>query len=68
MVQQVRGTVGISADGAGDQPVGSRDVNVLDDWTQVWSAPTAGHQSTGKASSDIPAFEAVPEKTRRAEF
>ena len=62
------GTVGISGDGAGDQPVGSPDVKVLDGWTQVWSAPTGGHQSTGKPSSDASAFEAVPEKTRRTEF
>ena len=36
------GTVVISGDGAGDQAVGSPDVNVLDGWTQVWSAPTGG--------------------------
>ncbi len=36
------GTVEISGDGAGDQTVGSPDVNVLDGWTQVWSAPTGG--------------------------
>jgi hypothetical protein len=36
------GTVVISGDGAGDQSVGSPDVNVLDGWTQVWSAPTGG--------------------------
>ena len=36
------GTVVISGDGAGDQTVGSRDVNVLDGWAQVWSAPTGG--------------------------
>src|SRR5437660_9775471 len=36
------GTVVISGDGAGDQTVGSPDVNVLDGWTQVWSAPTGG--------------------------
>ena len=29
------GTVVISGDGAGDQTVGSPDVNVLDGWTQV---------------------------------
>ena len=33
------GTVVISGDGAGDQTVGSPDVNVLDGWTLVWSAP-----------------------------
>ena len=36
------GTVVISGDGAGDPTVGSPDVNVLDGWTQVWSAPTGG--------------------------
>jgi hypothetical protein len=36
------GTVVISGDGAGDQTVGSPDVNVLDGWAQVWSAPTGG--------------------------
>jgi len=36
------GTVVMSGDGAGDQTVGSPDVNVLDGWTQVWSPPTGG--------------------------
>ena len=36
------GTVEISGDGAGDQAVGSPEVNVLEGWTQVWSAPTGG--------------------------
>jgi hypothetical protein len=36
------GTVAISGDGAGDQTVGSPDVNVLDGWTQVGSAPIGG--------------------------
>ena len=36
------GTVVISGDGAGDQTVGSLDVNVLVGWMQVWSAPTGG--------------------------
>jgi len=36
------GTVAISGDGAGDQTVGSPDVNVLDGWMQVRSAPTGG--------------------------
>ena len=36
------GTVVIPGDGAGDQTVGSPDVNVLNGWTQVWSAPTGG--------------------------
>ena len=35
-------TVVISGGGAGDQSAGSPDVNVLDGWTQVWSAPTGG--------------------------
>jgi hypothetical protein len=36
------GTVVISGDGAGDQTVGSPDVDVLDGWTQVWSARQEG--------------------------
>src|SRR5215467_7862985 len=36
------GTVVISGDGAGDQAVESPEVNALDGWTQVWSAPTGG--------------------------
>ena len=36
------GTVVISGDGAGDQTVGSPDVNALVGWMQVWSAPTGG--------------------------
>ena len=36
------GTVVISGDGAGDQAVGSPEVNALDGRTQVWSAPTGG--------------------------
>ena len=36
------GTIVISGDGAGDQTVGSPDVNVLVGRTQVWSAPTGG--------------------------
>ena len=36
------GTVDISGDGAGDQAVGSPDVNALEGRTQVRSAPTGG--------------------------
>ena len=36
------GTVAISGEGAGDQTVGSPEVNALDGWTQVRSAPTGG--------------------------
>jgi hypothetical protein len=36
------GAAVISGDEAGEQTVGSPDVNVLDGWTQVWSAPTGG--------------------------
>src|SRR5215471_7291106 len=36
------GTVVISGDGAGDQAVESPEVNALDGWAQVWSAPTGG--------------------------
>jgi hypothetical protein len=36
------GTVVISGGGKGDQAVGSPDVNALEGWTKVWSAPTGG--------------------------
>ena len=36
------GTVVISGDDKGDQAVESPEVNALDGWTQVWSAPTGG--------------------------
>ena len=36
------GTVVISGDGAGDQAVGSPDVNVLVGWVRIRSAPTGG--------------------------
>ena len=36
------GTVVISGDGKGDRTVGSPEVNALDGWTEVWSAPTGG--------------------------
>jgi hypothetical protein len=36
------GTVVISGDGAGDQTIESPEVNVLDGWMQIWSAPTGG--------------------------
>ena len=36
------GTVVISGDGAGDQTIESPEVNVLDGWIQIWSAPTGG--------------------------
>ena len=36
------GTVVISGDGAGDQTVGSPDVNVLVGRMKIWSAPTGG--------------------------
>jgi len=36
------GTVVISDDGAGDQTVGSSEVNVLVGWMRIWSAPTGG--------------------------
>jgi hypothetical protein len=40
------GTVVISGDGAGDQTVESPEVNVLDGWMQIWSAPNKeGKQS-----------------------
>jgi hypothetical protein len=32
----------ISGGGAGDQTVGSPEVNVLVGWMQIWSAPTGG--------------------------
>ena len=36
------GTVGISGGGAGDQTVGSPEVNALVGWVQIWPAPTGG--------------------------
>jgi hypothetical protein len=36
------GTVVISGDGAGDQTIESPEVNVLDGWMRIWSAPTGG--------------------------
>jgi hypothetical protein len=36
------GTVVISGDGAGDQTVGSPEVNVLDGWVKTQSAPRGG--------------------------
>ena len=36
------GTVVISGDGAGDQAVGSPEVNALVGWTKIRSAPTGG--------------------------
>ena len=36
------GTVVISDDGAGDQTVGSSEVNGLVGWVRIWSAPTGG--------------------------
>jgi hypothetical protein len=38
----------MSGDGADEQTVGSQDVNVLDGWTQVWSAPTGGTRTVVK--------------------
>ena len=47
------GTVVISGDGAGDQAVGSPEVNVLEGWRQVWSAPTRrASQTTGRSASE----------------
>jgi hypothetical protein len=47
------GTVVISGDGAGDQTVGSPDVNVLVGRTEVWSAPTGGQaKQTGRSESE----------------
>ena len=36
------GTVAISGGGAGDQTVGSPEVNALVGWVQIWPAPTGG--------------------------
>ena len=41
------GTVDISGDGEGDQAVERPEVNALDGWRQVWSAPTGGLESSG---------------------
>src|SRR5215831_12395712 len=44
------GTVVISGDGKGDQAVESPEVNALDGWTKVWSAP---HRRASKADSTV---------------
>ena len=47
------GTVVISGDGAGDQTVGSPEVNALDGWMQIWSAPTRrASKTTGRSVSE----------------
>ena len=69
------GAVVISGDGAGDQTVGSPDVNVLDGWTQVWSAPTGGltkqqvvaQANRSQASKILPSPESECEDIGNAE-
>jgi hypothetical protein len=47
------GTVVISGDGAGDQTVGSPEVNVLVGWIRVRSAPTRrASKATGRSASE----------------
>jgi hypothetical protein len=47
------GTVEISGDGAGDQTVGSPEVNVLDGWMRIWSAPNRrASKATGRSASE----------------
>jgi hypothetical protein len=48
------GTVVISGDGAGDQSIGSPEVNVLDGWIKkIWSAPTRrASKATGRSVSE----------------
>ena len=47
------GTVVISGDGAGDQTIESPEVNVLDGWMRIWSAPTRrASKATGRSESE----------------
>jgi hypothetical protein len=47
------GTVVISGDGAGDQTVGSPEVDVLDGWMRIRSAPTRrANEATGRSVSE----------------
>ena len=47
------GTVVISGDGAGDQTVGSPEVNVLVGWMRIWSAPTRrASEAAGRSASE----------------
>ena len=74
-VQFPVGTVVISGDGAGDQPVGSPDVNVLVGWMRIWSAPTGGQAkqqvvaqaNRSEASKTIPSRESECEDNGNAE-
>ena len=47
------GTVVISGDGAGDQAVGSPEVNVLGGWMRFWSAPNRrASKAAGRSASE----------------
>jgi hypothetical protein len=47
------GTVVIFGDGAGDQTVGSPEVNVLDGWIEIRSAPTRrANKAAGRSASE----------------
>jgi len=47
------GTVVISGDGAGDQTVESPEVNVLDGWMRIRSAPNRrASKATGRSASE----------------
>jgi hypothetical protein len=69
------GTVGISGDGAGDQTVGSPEVNVLVGWMRIRSAPTGGltkqqvvaQANRSQASKTIPSPESECEDNGNAE-
>src|SRR5215469_7116321 len=69
------GTVVISGDGAGDQTVGSPEVNVLVGWMRIRSAPTGGQAkqqvvaqaNRSQASKTIPSPESECEDFGNAE-
>ena len=69
------GTVVISGDGAGDQTVGSPEVNVLVGWMRIRSAPTGGltkqqvvaQANRSQASKTIPSPESECEDNGNAE-
>ena len=69
------GAVVISGDGAGDQTVGSPEVNALVGWMGIWSAPTGGQTkqqvvaqaNRSKASKIVPSPESECEDDGNAE-
>jgi hypothetical protein len=69
------GAVVISGDGAGDQAIGSPEVNVVVGWMQIWSAPTGGQAkqqviaqaNRSQASKIVPSPESECEVDGNAE-